>query len=210
MNRRRPALRPRPRSARTGGFTLLEVLAAAMIFAMVVTVLIGTSQSAVRQAGLSASRLEASLIAEQEIALLESFFNTQRTPPEDKEETRDRYAIRVYSEPAIDDFGSDPIGASRGGEPAGPSAIASGVGSVLAIEAPGVDQFLRRYEVRVEWIEGALPETIRRTTYGFDWEGARAALPELFQAAEGEEAGLAPEGEPGALPQLPTNPRARP
>ena len=44
----------------------------------------------------------------------------------------------------------------------------------LAAEAPGVDQFLRRYEVRVEWIEGALPETIRRTTYGFDWEGARA------------------------------------
>lgn len=180
-----------------------------MIFAMVVTVLIGTSQSAVRQAGLSASRLEASLIAEQEIALLESFFNTQRTPPEDKEETRDRFAIRVYSEFAIDDFGAGPIGASGGVDTDGPSAVASGVGSILAREAPGLDQFLRRYEVRVEWIEGALPESIRRTTYGFDWEGARAALPDLFQAP-GEDAGLAEGADSEGLPELPSDPRARP
>ena len=198
-----------PRSVRTVGFTLLEVLAAAMIFAMVVTVLIGTSQSAVRQAGLSASRLEASLIAEQEVALLESFFNTQRTPPDDKEETRDRFAIRVYSEPAIDDFGAGPIGAGAGSDAGAPGPVASGVGSILAREAPGVDQFLRRYEVRIEWIEGALPESIRRTTYGFDWEGARAELPDLFQAA-GEETGLAEGGDSEELPELPTNPRARP
>ena len=207
MNRSRPARR----HSRTTGFTLLEVLAAAMIFAMVVTVLIGTSQSAVRQAGLSASRFEASLIAEQEIALLESYFNTQRTPPEDKQETRDLYSIRVYSEPAIEDFGAGPIGASGGVDTTGPGPVASGVGSVLAIEAPGVDQFLRRYEVRVEWIEGALPESIRRTTYGFDWEGARAALPELFQAP-GQETGLAEEGEVdgGTLPELPSDPGTRP
>lgn len=181
-----------------------------MIFAMVVTVLIGTSQSAVRQAGLSASRLEASLIAEQEIALLESFFNTQRTPPEDKEETRDRFAIRVYSEFAIDDFGTGPVGESGDADGAGPGGVASGVASILAREAPGLDQFLRRYEVRVEWIEGALPESIRRTTYGFDWEGARAALPDLFQAAGGDPGLIEGEDSAEALPELPNNPRARP
>ena len=97
----------------TRGFTLLEVLASAMIFAMVVTVLIGTSSNAVHRVGLSASRLEASLIAEEELALLESFLNTQRTPPQDKEETRDRFEIRVYSEPAIDDFGGGAIDVLR-------------------------------------------------------------------------------------------------
>lgn len=186
------------------GFTLLEVLASAMIFAMVVTVLISTSSSAVHRIGLSASRLEASLIAEQELALLESFFNTQRTPPEDKEETRDRFAIRVYSEPALADFGGGSIAAPRGGGTGtSDGAGAGGVASILALEAPGVDQFLRRYEIRVEWIEGAVPETIRRTTYGFDWEGARLALPDLFQSGpelDGEPSD--PEDEETAPPSL--------
>lgn len=197
-------LRTGRRAAASGGFTLLEVLAAAMIFAMVVTVLIGTSSSAVHQAGLSASRLEASLIAEQELALLESYFNTQASPPEEKEEIRDRFAIRVYSEPAIGDFGAG-LGAGPDAS-GGPNAAALGLGALLASEAPGIDQFLRRYEIRVEWIEGALPETLRRTTYGFDWEGARAALPELFQAGEGQSAEGAEgaPGGPGTLPQLPT------
>jgi prepilin-type N-terminal cleavage/methylation domain-containing protein len=169
------------RTSRANGFTLLEVLASAMIFAMVVTVLIGTSSNAVHRVGLSASRLEASLIAEEELALLESFLNTHRTPPDDKEETKDRFAVRVYSEPAVDDFGGGIVGSpEQSGDPG--NSTPGSVAGILAAEAPGVDQFLLRYEIRVEWIEGALPETIRRTTYAFDWEGARAALPELFQA----------------------------
>lgn len=189
------AIVTRPR----GGFTLLEVLAATMIFAMVVTVLIGTSSSLVARAGLSASRLEASLIAEQELALLESFTNVQQTPPDDKQETRDRFSIRVYSEPALDDFGGGPIGQDGG-------SAALGVAAILALEAPGVDQFLLRYEIRVEWIEGALPETIRRTTYVFDWEGARAALPDLFPAGDGLNLDSAADRDGDSpLPSLPPN-----
>jgi len=41
------------------GLTLLEVLAAFLIFAMVFTVLVGTSQTAVHSQGLAARRLEA-------------------------------------------------------------------------------------------------------------------------------------------------------
>lgn len=198
------------RAGAAAGFTLLEVLAAAMIFAMVVTVLISTSGAAVHQAGLSASRLEASLIAEQELALLESFLNTQRTPPEDKEEIRDRFAVRVYSEPALDDFGGVGAGGGLGssaasglGSGSGASAGA-GVAAILAIEAPGLDAFLLRYEIRVEWIEGALPATVRRTTYAFDWEGARAALPDLFPAAGGLEEALGGQGADDAGgPELP-------
>ena len=53
-----------PTRARQAGLTLLEVLAAAMIFAMVMTVLIGTSSSAVHRVGMSARRLEANTVAD--------------------------------------------------------------------------------------------------------------------------------------------------
>ncbi|MCP4903926.1 MAG: type II secretion system protein [bacterium] len=183
------------------GFTLLEVLASAMIFAMVVTVLIGTSSSAVHRAGLSASRLEASLIAEEELALLEADLSLHRTPPPDRDETRDRFAIRIYSEPALENFSGADL-------PDGEGTAAGGVAAILATQAPGVEAFLLRYEIRVEWIEGASPETIRRTTYAFDWEGARAALPDLFgEESEADSSALGEDGEPelptGRPPELP-------
>ena len=56
---------------REAGLTLLEVLAAAMIFAMVMTVLIGTSSNAVHHVGVSARRLEAGLVADNLLSDLE-------------------------------------------------------------------------------------------------------------------------------------------
>ena len=44
--------------ARNQGLTLLEVLAAFLIFSMVFTVLVGSSQTAVRSQGLSVRRLD--------------------------------------------------------------------------------------------------------------------------------------------------------
>ncbi len=159
------------------GFTLLEVLAATLIFAMVVTVLISTSSAAVRMAGISASRLEASLLAEAELARIESTANTQGPLPEDTERTEEEFSVRVFAEPAIGDFAGGLLGGGTGDGADGPG---SGVAALLAIEAPGVDQFLLRYEVHVEWLEGAQPQSLRRTTYAFDWQSARAALPDLF------------------------------
>jgi hypothetical protein len=182
------------------------VLAAALIFAMVVTVLIGTSSAGVRMSGISATRLEANLIAEQELVRIETLLNAKRTPPEDSEETRDPYLVRVYSEPAIGDLG--------GGLAPGPDG--GGLSSILALEAPGLDQFLLRYEIRVEWIEATGADSVRRTTYAFDWEGARAALPDLFQAGPGgeedpsdpedpdRESGESADGPGRQLPQLPS------
>ena len=189
------------------GFTLLEVLAAAMIFTMVVTVLIGTSGAAVQMTRVTASRLEASLIAETELARLDAILNDRGPLPEAYEETRDIYAIRVFSEPAIDDFGG---GASLGiGAPPADGGVGapSGIGALLALEAPGVEQFLLRYEIRVEWIDGAVPDSVSRTTYAFDWEGARTALPDLFGLAE--DTGLSEEAAEAAggsdrIPELPS------
>jgi len=82
------------------GLTLLEVLAAAMIFAMVMTVLISTSSTAVHNVGVSARRLEANLVAEEMLADLEIQMKQGIAPEIDENElTRDPYAMPRCSEP---------------------------------------------------------------------------------------------------------------
>lgn len=168
-------------------FTLLEVLAAVTIFVLVMTVLVGTSGEASVRIRQMATRLEASELADQELARIEAALVSQMTPPEDREETIDDFVVRVWSQPAIDDFGG---GAPAGGAGAADDPLAglagqALVGPMIAMQAPGIDAFLLRYEIRVDWVDGARPESIRRTTYAFDWEAARLALPELFQDAAG-------------------------
>ena len=177
----------------TRGFTLLEVLAASLIFSMVVTVLIGSSTETVQRALISVNRLEASQIADRELALLEALLHMQQTPPDDKEEFDEEFVIRVISSPALEDL--------NGGESGGGSGFSSvsggGPGSLLTLQAPGIDQFLLRYDIVVEWIEGANPSSLTRTTYAFDWEGARAALPDLFGDETGGESGDNPANDLG-------------
>lgn len=167
------------RNRRNGAFTLLEVLAATLIFAIVMVVLIGSSTEAVQRVGLSASRLEASALADQALARLESTLQARMAPPEDYEETIEEFVVRVWSEPALSD---------SGGQPASPDALSlfgggaglSSLAPLIAAAAPGAENFLLRFEVRVEWIEGVQPGSVRRTTLGFDWPGAQSALPDLF------------------------------
>lgn len=173
------------------GFTLLEVLAAALIFALAVTVLIGTSSVGVQMASVSARRLEASLLADAELAQIEMLLNSQHTPPQAKEETDDIFALRVLVEPAL--------GPSESEEEAAGEGVGS-LAAILATQAPGLEAFLLRYEIRVEWLEGVRPMLVRRTTFAFDWEGARAALPDLFAA--GLDGGLEGESDATQDPQL--------
>ena len=182
---------------RGGGFTLLEVLAAVMIFAVVVTMLIGSSTETVQRAQIARTRLEASALADRELARIEAALAARTRPPEDFEDTvDDLYVVRVWSEPALED-----LGGAGGAGAAAPSESsiqalmtgssgASALGPLIAIAAPGIEPFLLRYEIRVEWIDDAGPDQIERTTYAFDWEGAREALPDLFPAAgEGTQLG---------------------
>ena len=83
--------------ARNQGLTLLEVLAAFLIFSMVFTVLVGSSQTAVRSQGLSVRRLEAHEIAETALADLEIAMARHELPSiEEQEETeRDDFVVRV-------------------------------------------------------------------------------------------------------------------
>ena len=194
---------------RTNGFTLLEVLAATLIFTMVVTVLIGTSGEAVHRIGLTTTRLEASELADRELALLEALLNNQQALPEDKEEAREDYVIRVISRPALEDLeagasaANNALIASGAGSAGGNAGSIGGLGAVLNLHAPGIDAFLLRYDIIVEWtLDDVRFDQIQRTTYAFDWEGARAALPDLFQEASGADSGNSDNPLDGAPSEL--------
>ncbi len=189
---RNDSARPLARHQALGGFTLLEVLAAVMIFATVVTILIGSSSETIHRAQISRDRLQASEIADREMAMLEAILSQQEALPEDKEELDEEFMVRMWSEPALESLGG---GGGRGGIFSGDAvqALANGdqgavgIGPLMAAQVPGIDIFLRRYEIRVEWTDGAIVDSVRRTTFAFDWEAAREALPELFKenGAEG-------------------------
>jgi hypothetical protein len=152
------------------GLSLLEVLAAAMIFAMVMTVLIGTSSTAVHNVGVSARRLEANLVADEILADLEIQMKQGIAPEIDENEsTREQYAIRVFRT----DLSQEPDAANPGG-----SAI--NVASMLGSDLPEVAKHLKQYDIEVSWIEQNGPQRVTRTTFAFDWQNAAIEFSELF------------------------------
>ena len=158
------------------GLTLLEVLAAAMIFAMVMTVLIGTSSTAVHNIGVSARRLEADLVADEVLADLEIQMH-QGIAPEiaENEIIRDQFSIRVFQTA----LGQTPSSV----QDAGPGSAANDITALLGTELPEVAKHLKQYDIEVGWIEQNGPQKVTRTTFAFDWQAAAAEFGELFQGA---------------------------
>jgi prepilin-type N-terminal cleavage/methylation domain-containing protein len=141
------------------GFTLLEVLAAVLLLGTVYTVLAGVAIRGLRSEGTALRRLEASLIADRELSAIELQIESGIFPvngPE--EEERDIFVITFSDE----DF-ELPIPPSEDGRnPDG------GIGSLLSENTPGTGVALRRYEIRIGWLEGLAEYEVVRTTYGFD------------------------------------------
>lgn len=167
---------PSPRA----GFTLLEVLGALLIFFVVMTVLVGTSSEAVSRIRDVTTRLEASELADQELARLEVALAQKLEPPEDREEEFEEFRVRVSSSPALEDLGGGAAPDEGSGDPLAQLTGGGALGPAIATQAPGIEAFLLRYDIRVEWGDEFQTYVVARTTYGFDWEGARVALPDLF------------------------------
>jgi len=177
------------------GFTLLEVLAAAMILAIAYTALLGMHIEAARAEGRSLRHIDAGLIAEEKLADLEA-----RLKPDEKIE-------RIEDEGEVDGFkytmtttalakcmaaqvggglaaASDAVtdaAADAGGEPAN-------VGALLA-QLQGMAQDLVCLQVVVSWPEG---ETgfgqIQRVSFAFDRVATLERLQQLQQGAQGDNA----------------------
>lgn len=173
----------RRRGAR--GLTLLEVLAAFLIFSLVFTVLVGTSQTAVHSQGLALRRLEASLIADEVLADLEVQIQQRLTPILADGLSRELFEVEVTSSP----FAAPAPDAGAAAAPAAGDALslagAGGGAALLAASFPEAAPFLLRYDVVVRWMEAEGPQQIGRTTFAFDWETASVALADLFAVAGG-------------------------
>ncbi len=161
-----------------------------MIFAMVMSVLIGTSTTAVHRIGLSARELEASLVADRQIADLEIQFRQKIAPTIDVEESVEGpYAIRVSSSAILRN-----LGVNDGKELGALGTSGSGLKPLLGPELPVVARHLKQYNVVVSWFEQDGVHSVNRLTFAFDWEAAAIEFSDLF--SQGNEGTPTPDSEP--------------
>jgi len=180
------------------GLTLLEVLAAFLIFSIVFTVLVGTSQTAVHSQGLALRRLEASLIADEVLADLEVQIQQRRTPMLGDDLARDPFEVQITSSPFAAPAPNEGAAPAPAPDDALALAGAGGGAAMLAASFPEAAPYLLRYDVVVRWQEAEGPQQVARTTFAFDWETASVALADLFAVAGGGLASNASDGDPGA------------
>jgi prepilin-type N-terminal cleavage/methylation domain-containing protein len=168
-------------SARRGsGFTLLEVVAAVLIFAVTFTALAGHSMSWVRSQGVSDRRIRAGLIADRELLQMETQLELGQMPPVDEEEKdEEEFQVTVSVEPWVPPF--DLAAAQTPGSPGQPtpSRPSDSVPSLLTPTRENPEGPLRRIRVRVAWDEGIDTLEVSRTTFALDRDAANAVLESL-------------------------------
>jgi hypothetical protein len=180
------------------GLTLLEVLAAAMIFAMVMTVLIGTSSTAVHNVGMSARRLEANLVADSLLADLEIQMKEGLAPEiEEDEFEHEHYSVRMLRTDFVSDEGANPAGTL-----ADPGDAQIRIATMLGPGLPEVAKHLKQYDIEVGWIEQDGPQRVVRTTFAFDWQMAAIEYSDLF-ARPGSSIGVGTPSNVDAVPGPP-------
>jgi len=158
----------------TPGFTLIEVLGAVAVLAILYTVLATVAIQALRAEGESRRRMEASLLAGERLAVLE---RSGGAPPAGEEsEEVDIYTVETRVR------GFDPTQLGFGDDPENDEALAFLSGS------PGgsADSPIREIEILVHWSEGDRDLEVQRTTYALD----TASLSGSFSGAGDGGAGL--------------------
>jgi prepilin-type N-terminal cleavage/methylation domain-containing protein len=153
------------------GFTLLEVMAAVAVVAIVFTMLAGAANEGVREEGISKRRLEASLLADRVLADIEEQMAAGAVPATGQTEIEEgRFAVVVDVTPfdlasvipAAEENAAADLGIPQPTPPpAGTSAAASAV---------------RAIEIEVTWLEGTREFRVRRSTYGFDLASVQPLL----------------------------------
>jgi Tfp pilus assembly protein PilV len=196
-----------PPARTAAGLTLLEVLAATLIFSLVMSVLVGSSQMGVQRAGDSARRLEASQLADAIVADLEIQMRDGIAPPLEREEWTsedERYRIRAVDRSLQQALSESSSSASSDAAAAGPSAAGTtriggggGIGALLAAELPEAAKHLHQYDIEIGWDGPSGPESLTRTTFAFDWQAAQVEFADLFAAA-GAGGGSGSEDEDGS------------
>jgi prepilin-type N-terminal cleavage/methylation domain-containing protein len=168
------------------GFTLLEVMAAVAIVAIVFTTLARMANEGLQSQGISKRRLEASLLADELLSEVEAQMAEGMVPEINEEEFEEGIFGAVIEVTAFDVASVVPANAEAPENGSGPV-----LASPEAAAIPPLD--VRRIDVTVTWTEAGNEFQVVRTTFGVDL----APVQEMLSAG-GE--GAVPAGLEGLLP----------
>jgi prepilin-type N-terminal cleavage/methylation domain-containing protein len=192
-----------PRSRGAAGFTLLEVLAAVAVMALVYSMLATAAIQGLRAEGDAGRRLRASLIADQRLTEIEAQIAVGQTPDVGTSETEDGdFIVRMDVEPLDLQIGDTK--ASKRSRDRLERAVGARkdtkeeAGSLLRRGGPNQPPMLRRVDLTVAWPEGGGEQQVRRTTYGIDAVAAAPLIEQLVAAAAAEQAQAEQEQAQGA------------
>jgi prepilin-type N-terminal cleavage/methylation domain-containing protein len=179
--------------ARLAGFTLLEVMAAVALLAILYTVLARVAIEGLRGEGESKRRLEAALLADARIAESFTAFSGGFVMPElgHSELTEGEFTLALdvaLFQPPVE-WGFDE---KSGGPPPLLFATSPGV--------PGV-QALRTVQLQVSWLEGGEKRGVSRTIYLMDFNRISQLVASSQQAPSAPAETAAPE-EPTTFEEL--------
>jgi HAMP domain-containing protein len=170
------------RADHLGGFTLFEVLAAALILVLVGTVAIGSMNADLSRMGDARRRLEAGRLADRALADLEAtLFDGSAPELQNEEEEIDGFLVQKLVAPFGLLFAEEDGTAGKaapGEEPA------PGFFPQLAEEFPGLPQNMRLLQVKVQWGNPMRPESVQRTSLAFDQQTALEAVQNLGQGQD--------------------------
>lgn len=185
------------------GFTLLEVLAAVAVLAIVYTVLAGTAMQGLANEGESYRRLRASMLADLTLSQIEAGLAAAAPPVDVSETEAEDYTIRVETRPY--DLGAFALAVQE--EATGRRKILKGADAggsppfqLLSAPPGSRSSPLLEINVRVLWTEGVYEREVSRTTYAADPVLVQAAVASL-PGANGQDSAAAPsEADAGTEP----------
>ncbi len=168
-----------PRAER--GLTLLEVLGAVALLAILYTALAGSAIEGLRSEGESRRRLEASLLADERLAEIELSLASGVVPPiGSAEEELERFRVVTEVQPLElpPRPESDAARAERTSLAAKRAAriAEKDVPSLFAPPRSGTAPALLGIDVIVRWDDGIFEREVRRTTYALDPTAIEAAF----------------------------------
>lgn len=179
---------------RRRGFTLLEVLAAVAVLALVYTALAGSAMQGLANEGESYRRLRACMLADLTLSQIEAGLEAAAPPIDETETEVEDYVVSTSVKP----FDLVPFALAVQEQNTGKRKIVKGVEAgatppyeLLSVPSGARTAPLLEIVVRVRWLEGVYEREVTRTTFASDpvlVQQAVAALPGAGgEPAAGEE-----------------------
>jgi prepilin-type N-terminal cleavage/methylation domain-containing protein len=144
----------------SAAFTLLEVMAAVAVIAIVFTTLARVANEGLRSQGLNRRRLEASLLADQYLSEVEIQIASGVAPEIGESESEEGTFAILVSVTSFDIASAIPVAGFGATDPGQESTLPGVLGD-------GVSP-IRAIQIAVTWVEGVEEMRVIRNTYGID------------------------------------------